>query len=595
MEKEIVIQQFLTENQQLAIALGEAETLEDARKAILRYIFEFESITLNTNQYKNPMERSVARKCINTLKNIFSKRSEQLTEYSAVEAIWKLSNNKESEITREFILDVRHMFLGMKGETGLYSVTSNDMPEERMETNRTISKERSDVLDGIAYNAFNWIKKYAVGLDSEIVAKREKNKKRIQQLYNASDEQWNDWKWQCRNVIRDLQTASEVINLTESERRAITIAKENGLPFGITPYYAMLMDEQTDRQYDHAVRSQVIPPLKYAEYMASRKNTQMEELDFMGEMDTSPEDLITRRYPMISIFKPYNTCSQICVYCQRNWEIDDVLAEDAQAPKNKLANAIEWYRNHPCVTEILITGGDPAIMSDQVFQRLLEQFSQIEHITRIRIGTRIPVVMPMRITDQFADMLASFKAPGKREICIMTHFEHTYEVTPEAMEAVQKLRSRNIPVYNQGVYTIENARRFEMVALRKQLRLIGVDPYYTFNTKGKEETRHYRIPIARLIQEQTEEARLNPGLERTDEAVYNIPRLGKNYLRSGQDHEVIMVLPSGERVYEFYPWDTSMQDISPYLYVDVPVQEFLDRIEAKGDSAEDYSSIWYYM
>jgi len=133
-----------------------------------------------------------------------------------------------------------------------------------------------------------------------------------------------------------------------------------------------------------------------------------------------------------------------------------------------------------------------------------------------------------------------------------------------------------------------------MAALRKNLRLIGVEPYYTFNAKGKEETGAYRVPIARLLQEQTEEARLNPGLDRTDEAVFNIPRLGKNYLRAGQDYDVIMILPDGSRLYEFYPWDHSTAESSPYLHKDVPVLDFLSTMERRGEDYKDYRSIWYY-
>jgi lysine 2,3-aminomutase len=201
----------------------------------------------------------------------------------------------------------------------------------------------------------------------------------------------------------------------------------------------------------------------------------------------------------------------------------------------------------------------------------------------------------MRITGELADMLAGYIEPGRREIALMTHFEHPYEVTPESMKAIQNLRSRGIPVYNQTVFTMENARKFEMVSLRKAIRSIGVDPYYTFNAKGKEETRAYRVPIARLVQEQAEEARLSPGLDRTDEAVFNIPRIGKSYLRAGQDHEVISVLPNGARVYEFFPWDHGFADTRPYFHEDVPILDFLVEMYRRGENPEEYDSIWYYF
>ncbi|MEJ2368817.1 MAG: hypothetical protein P8Z49_10835 [Acidobacteriota bacterium] len=177
---------------------------------------------------------------------------------------------------------------------------------------------------------------------------------------------------------------------------------------------------------------------------------------------------------------------------------------------------------------------------------------------------------------------------------MVTHFQHTYEVTPEACEAVQRLVRKGIAVYNQTVFTFSNSRRFELVALRRALRSIGVDPYYTFNAKGKEETRDYRVPIARLLQERKEEARLLPGLDRTDEPVFNVPRLGKNHLRSWQDHRVVMILPDGRRIYEFHPWEKNIKAIPPYTYADVAIWDYLKQLQGAGEDIREYRNIWYY-
>jgi len=124
--------------------------------------------------------------------------------------------------------------------------------------------------------------------------------------------------------------------------------------------------------------------------------------------------------------------------------------------------------------------------------------------------------------------------------------------------------------------------------------LIGVDPYYTFNIKGKEETRRYMVPIARILQERKEEARLLPGLDRTDEPVFNVPKLGKNHLRSWQDHRLVMILPDGSRVYEFHPWEKNIKPIPPYNYVDVPIYDYLEELAARGENIRDYRTIWFY-
>jgi len=162
------------------------------------------------------------------------------------------------------------------------------------------------------------------------------------------------------------------------------------------------------------------------------------------------------------------------------------------------------------------------------------------------------------------------------------------------MQAVQKFRLRGMDVYNQLVYTFYNSRKFEATLLRHKLRLIGVTPYYTFSTKGKEETADYRVPIARLLQEQKEEARLFPGTVRTDEIVFNVPRLGKNYLRAGQHHDIISILPNGCRVYEFHPWEKKLELAQTYIHEDVSIYDYLNRLTEIGENPNDYKSIWYY-
>jgi len=314
----------------------------------------------------------------------------------------------------------------------------------------------------------------------------------------------------------------------------------------------------------------------------------------MGEQDTSPIDLITRRYPMISILKPFSTCAQICIYCQRNWEIECVLEPRAMASRKKVDEALDWLDKHPVVGDVLLTGGDPLVMKDSQLQRILEVLSRKKQVYRIRIGSRTPVVLPMRITDDLVTMLASYHKPPRLEIAIVTHFEHSYEISPDAMQAVQKLRAAGISVYNQQVYTIENSRRFELAKLRRDLKRIGVDPYYTFNMKGKEETASYMVPIARLLQERKEETRLLPGLDRTDEPIFNLPKLGKNYLRSALDRRLVMILPDGSRIYEFHPWEKNIAAMPPYNYIDVPIYDYLIELKKRGEKVEDYRTIWYY-
>ena len=354
------------------------------------------------------------------------------------------------------------------------------------------------------------------------------------------------------------------------------------------------MDYLSGKGRDDSIRAQVIPSTHYMKTLLKHRAHEESSLDFMLEQDTSPIEGITRRYPQIAIIKPVVTCPQICVYCQRNWEIEDTHSRSAVLSKSKLDKALDWIANTPEINEVLITGGDPFLLSNEKIENLLFKLSRIKHVKRIRIGSRTPVTLPQRITEAIVKGVSRFHIPGKREILIVTHFEHPYEITLQSMDAVQKFRSHGIEVYNQLVYTFYNSRKFEASLLRHKLRLIGVTPYYTFNTKGKEETEDFQVPIPRLLQEQQEEARLMPGTVRTDEVVFNVPRLGKNYLRATQNHDVISILPDGRRVYEFHPWEKKLALVDTYVYTDVSIYKYLKKLQSNGEIISDYNSIWYY-
>ncbi len=488
-------------------------------------------------------------------------------------------------------MDFLYIALGSLGRSNIYREENLALPNFEGRKGAIV---RSDYLDDLAEKCMNRINSYRSGLDVDVVAQRVANRQRILDLLGASMDDWKDHGWQQRNVFADAKSIGKIVTLSDDEVTGIDLANKNRMPFGITPYYLSLFDQEPSRKYDHAIRAQVIPPLSYVKSILESRRAGA-ALDFMKEGQTSPVDLVTRRYPMIAILKPFNSCAQICVYCQRNWEIGHVSDPQSLASPESLSNALDWFKAHPMVTEVLVTGGDPALMEDGSLVDLLQRLSEIDHISRIRIGTRLPVVLPMRFTDKLVEAIGRFHSPPDKDLCVVTHFEHTYEVTPEAVEAVQKLRMHGIAVYNQQVFTIENSRKFETAALRLLLKQIGVDPYYTFNTKGKDETIWYRVPIARLLQERKEEARVLPGLSRTDEPVFNIPALGKNHLRAWQHHDVIMISPRGERIYEFHPWEKNITNAPTYVYADVPIWDYMLRIKERGEDIDEYRSIWYYF
>jgi lysine 2,3-aminomutase len=266
------------------------------------------------------------------------------------------------------------------------------------------------------------------------------------------------------------------------------------------------------------------------------------------------------------------------------------------APWDKIEEAVHWIGRHPAIHEVLITGGDPFLLGDEDVERLLDLVAALPAVRRIRIGTRTPVTLPMRITEELAALLGSYREPISREVCLVTHVQHPYEVNPELAAACERLRMQGIPIYNQLVYTFYVSRRFEAALLKCLLRRVGIDPYYTFLPKGKAETDDYRVPLSRLLQEEAEEARLMPGVTRTDEAVYNVPRLGKNYLRATQHRDLLTIKPDGTRIYEFHPWEKNIVSQQSYVGEVVPILKYLERLSREtGDDPRDYESIWYYF
>ncbi len=574
-------------------ALLSSASLDVQREKIREFLSSL--IVTTYDDETPPLEWILVRDAIRVFRTLLSPRSERLVGYSFLQYIRDLlymENYKEIEKpSPDFFAELDHLLKGLMGKSGIYP---DKAPVFARHEGKKAAKLRSADLSRMARGAQQHLDRYPCGLDNNAIRRRSTNKSRILKYFDATGQEWNDWKWQTRHIVRKAETLKSLVKLTDEEYEAVALARENRIPFGITPYYLSLMDYQADRKRDYAVRAQVIPPLNYVKRLIEMREKHELSMDFMLERDTSPIEGITRRYPMIVILKPILTCPQICVYCQRNWEIEDVYSPSAALSRDKLDAAIGWIADKPEIREVLITGGDPLLLSNSKIEYMLRKLSRIEHVERIRIGTRTPVTLPQRITDSLIRVISRFHAPGKREILIVTHFEHSYEITPQSMNAVQKFLRNGIKVYNQLVYTRYNSRKFEAAALRLKLCLIGVTPYYTFNTKGKEETDDYRAPIPRLLQEQQEEARLLPGSARTDEIVFNVPGLGKNYLRAVQHRDVISLLPDGRRVYEFHPWEKKLHLANTYVYTDVSIYKYLKRLKAMGENTSLYRTIWYY-
>ncbi|MHB9027508.1 MAG: KamA family radical SAM protein [Candidatus Latescibacterota bacterium] len=588
------VEVFREEAKELLQSVTGIRTLQNVRKVLFLEVSRRQFDTLVGESEFKSHEVIVSRDCARALRLMFSERSDSLAGFSVPQAIWDIARGiPRPDLGPGFYAEMIHLVRGVEGNAERNIL--EDIQVSGPLSGRDAALARSDSLDRIWEYVAKATARFADGLSGEAREQRKTRREHILTRLGGSAENWRDWRWQMGHIIRDPETLAGLVTLGEDEFESVRAAVKAELPFGVTPYYLSLMDNHPGGGRDSAVRAQVLPPADYVAEMKKHGEHRAGYFDFMREGDTSPVDLITRRYPSIVILKPFNTCPQICVYCQRNWEIKEPMAPGALAGDEQIDAACRWIGEHPSITEVLVTGGDPLAMSDERVRRILGRIARIRSINMIRIGTRIPVTMPMRITDDLADILGNLRRPGELEVCVVTHVEHPYEVTPEFVEAINRLRMRGMSVYNQLVYTFFVSRRFEASRLRMLLRTCGVDPYYTFAPKGKEETRAYRVPLARLLQEQKEEARLLPGTRRTDEVVYNVPGLGKNYLRAVQHRDLISILPDGARVYEFHPWEKNVVSRDTYVGTDVPIFEYLTRLEESGENPEDYGSIWYYF
>jgi KamA family protein len=397
--------------------LTSSESLETIRQNLFSVLQKREMALFSDACDLETLERSNALNCIGVLKNMFAQRNESVSHFSTISTMLEIINEHSGKIKERHKAAYIDFFFIALGSLGLSDIYRETAPTFLCFDGREGANIRSDHLDVLAERCMTRINSYRSGLDPAVISKREANRDRMLDHLGADRSDWADYRWQQRNVFTDAHAIAEIVALSNEEGAAIELANKHGLPFGITPYYLSLFDKNASRTFDHAVRAQVIPPLSYVSGMLESKSRGSSNLDFMKEGQTSPVELVTRRYPMIAILKPFNACAQICVYCQRNWEIGNVSDPQAMASPESISRALDWFRSHPMVSEVLITGGDPALMPDESIIDLLRSLSEIEHVKRIRIGTRLPVVLPMRFTDQMVESLGKFHCQIGRPSC----------------------------------------------------------------------------------------------------------------------------------------------------------------------------------
>ncbi|MFO7674211.1 MAG: lysine 2,3-aminomutase [Lutibacter sp.] len=307
--------------------------------------------------------------------------------------------------------------------------------------------------------------------------------KHIPLFKDISQEDWNDWRWQLRHAIRDIPTLEKVIILTDEEKENLSKTLKK-FKMAITPYYAALMDKEDK---NCPVRMLAVPVLNELFVDASDLDDPLHE-----DVD-SPVPGLTHRYPDRALLLVTHECSMYCRHCTRR----RIVGDSSEKMDNKhLEQAFEYIRNTPQLRDIVISGGDPLILSDEKLNYILTELRKIDHVEIIRIGSRMPVVLPQRITDEFCEMLKKH-----HPIYVNTHFNHPKEITEEAKIACEKLANVGVNVGNQSVLLrgINDCSNI-MKKLVHELLRIRVRPYYIYQCDLSEGISHFRTTISKGIE-----------------------------------------------------------------------------------------------
>jgi lysine 2,3-aminomutase len=303
---------------------------------------------------------------------------------------------------------------------------------------------------------------------------------------DISLDRWRDWKWQLKHCIKDVATFEKLLDYTfpEEKRKDIetTISK---FPMSITPYYLSLID--TDNIENDPIFKQSFPDIRELDIAAY----DME--DPLHEDADSPVPGITHRYPDRVLFLISNVCAMYCRHCTRKRKVGDV---ESIPNRDQIEVGLQYIRNTPQVRDVLLSGGDPLMLSDDYLEWILSELRSIEHVEIIRIGSRIPVVLPYRVDEKLVSMLKKY-----HPVFLNTQFNHPRELTKSSRKAVEMLADAGIPMGNQSVLLndVNDCPRI-MKKLVQKLTYSRVRPYYLYQCDLSEGLTHFRTKVGKGIE-----------------------------------------------------------------------------------------------
>jgi lysine 2,3-aminomutase len=536
----------------------------------------------------------------------------------------------------------------------------------------------------------SWMDRHPSGLDIEIIKLREANKKRIitkiihkierreisknpfpkemsfKDKFSLMQEMWNTKKFHLQYAFRDPETLNEMLDYSIDAKTMQTLreAKAKGIPIFANPYYTSLLLVNPPQKYKYAdqpIRDYLFSSKALVEEFGNIKAWEKEDIVEANKPNSAgwilPEGgCIHRRYPEVAIFIPKTTgraCGGLCVSCQRMYNFQrkefDFNLKELKAKESwtkELPKQLKYFEKDSQLRDILITGGDALMSNDRQLKKIFDELYLMAQrkreankkrdkkyalMSRIRLGSRLLVFIPQRVTDSLIEILKEFKEKaskvGFKQFIIQTHFESAIEVTPQVKEAVQKILSAGWIVTNQQVFIPAVSLRGHTIKLRKILNDIGVLTYYTFSVKGFRENSANFTNNARAVQEITEEKYIGRYPKEIDKEVTKLPKESQNLIKNvakirkkldipflATDRNVmnlpavgksltfrtIGILNDGRRILEF-DYDKNRQH-SPIIekigrikiIESKSIRSYLKQIESYGENPNEYTSIWGY-
>lgn len=580
--------------------------------------------------------------------------------------LWRfLSGRMEGEgISPDFALELYHQF-------------------SRLHDDPSGVPEKEDVL--------RWMRRWPDGLNEQVRAIREANKERIMALLVRKIEHrpassgryvfpegcseaeklgwvrrwWGEARFHLSMAVKSVAELNRMLGGTLSGEtlHIYQQAQEKGIPVFVTPYYLSLLNPTGKGYDDAAIRSYVIYSSRLVETFGGIRAWEREDIVEEGKPNVAGWLLpgghnIHRRYPEVAILIPDTmgrACGGLCASCQRmydfqsrrlNFELEKLKPKENW--NTRLRKLMDYFEHDTQIRDILITGGDALMSRNATLRNILDAVCKMAvrkrqanlsrpdgekyaELQRVRLGTRLPVYLPMRVDDELLDILRDFRQKaaeaGITQLFVQTHFQSPLEVTPESREAIRRILSTGWAVTNQLVYNVAASRRGHTAKLRKVLNSLGVICYYTFTVKGFEENYEVFAPNARSLQESAEEkawGRLAPEAEHdflesldgalnkavavrqfcaahdvpflaTDRSVLNLPGIGKS-----MSFSLVGVDAKGRRILRFdhdrtrrhSPIIDRVHEV--YIRENKPVYRYLLQLQDMGEDMGEYETLWAY-